>query len=218
VKIRGVVFDLWQTLAVWPLDEERTLYRRMAAHAGVDEDRFFAAWDAGRHSRETGPMRTYLEVLGRELGTNGADMDALAAVRLDYTREVLVPRSDGLSTLAELKRRGYRLGLITNCSEDVQQLWNETALAELFDAVVFSCDVGIAKPDPRIYAIASEQLGVEPDEAVFVGDGANDELAGAERAGMRAVQLRIAGEQLAPEAEAWRGEQIASLTDLLHVL
>jgi putative hydrolase of the HAD superfamily len=215
VKIRAVVFDLWQTLAVWPLEEGRALYGRMAAQVGVDADRFFTAWDSGRQSRETGPMRDYLAVLGQELGV---DMDGIGPVRLEFTREVLVPRSDAVSTLGELRRRGYRLGLITNCSEEVQQLWNETAFAESFDALVFSCDVGAAKPDPRIYAIASERLGVAPDETAFVGDGDNDELSGAERAGMRAIQLRVPDEQLSPAGAMWEGERVNSLSDLLDIL
>jgi putative hydrolase of the HAD superfamily len=218
VKTRGVIFDLWQTLAVWPWDEGRELYRRMAAHVGVDDARFFDAWDAGRYTRETGPMRQYFETLREELGANGVDFDELAAMRLAFTRDVLVPRADAVATLDELTHRGYKLGLITNCSDEVQQLWGETAFAAHFDALVFSCDVGTAKPDPRIYEIASERLGVPAEESVFVGDGANDELVGARRAGMRAVQLRVPGEELAPEAETWDGERIASLSELPELL
>jgi putative hydrolase of the HAD superfamily len=218
VRYRAVVFDLWQTLAVWPWDAGRELYSRMAANAGVDDARFFAAWDAGRNTRETGSMREYFEALRQELGANGLDIDELAAMRLSFTRDVLVPRTDAVATLDELKQRGYTLGLITNCSDEVQQLWDETAFAAHFDALVFSCDVGTAKPDPRIYAIAAERLRVPPEESVFVGDGANDELPGAERAGMRAIQLRVPGEELEPEAEAWQGERIASLSELPALL
>jgi len=82
---------------------------------------------------------------------------------------------------------------------------------------VFSCDVGVSKPDPRIYEIACERLGVEPDECLFVGDGANDELPGAERVGMTAVQLRAPGESLTSSGEAWRGATIESLSDVLTI-
>ena len=68
----------------------------------------------------------------------------------------------------------------------------ETAFHGLFDAEVFSAAVGLRKPDPRIYRLALELLHVEPAEAVFVGDGANDELAGAERVGMTAIDARAA--------------------------
>jgi putative hydrolase of the HAD superfamily len=60
------------------------------------------------------------------------------------------------------------------------------------------------KPDPRIYRLACEELGVEPEEAMFVGDGANDELAGAERVGMRSVLIHRDG-----EAPSWTRRGLA---------
>ena len=71
--------------------------------------------------------------------------------------------------------------MISVCSGDVEDVWDETPLAPHFDDVVLSCAVGLRKPDPAIYQLACERLGVEPEECLFVGDGANDELAGAER-------------------------------------
>ena len=108
-------------------------------------------------------------------------------------------------TLAELRRRGHELGLISVCSQDVPQRLGRDPLGGEFDATVFSCDVGVSKPDPRIYEIACERLAVEPADCLFVGDGANDELPGAERAGMTALQLRAPGEPLTPEGEVWTG-------------
>src|SRR5258708_25737779 len=91
--------------------------------------------------------------------------------------------------LGELGRRGIGRGLITVWSVDVVEIWHETPFAGLFDAEVFSSQCRLHKPDPRIYELALQQLGVDAAEALYVGDGANDELAGAERAGMRVVQL-----------------------------
>jgi putative hydrolase of the HAD superfamily len=92
------------------------------------------------------------------------------------------------------------------CSEEVAELWEETPFAGLFDSTVFSCSVGLRKPDPAIYRLALGELGVEPGEALFVGDGANDELAGAERVGMRAA-LILRPEQNEPYWEEARGWQ-----------
>jgi putative hydrolase of the HAD superfamily len=77
--------------------------------------------------------------------------------------------------------------------------------------------VGFSKPDPRIYALASEELGVAASDCLFVGDGANDELAGAERAGMTALQLRAPGEQLTADGERWTGDYVERLSDVLEV-
>jgi putative hydrolase of the HAD superfamily len=105
--------------------------------------------------------------------------------------------------------------LISVCTEEVPHVWDETPLAGTLDELVFSCDVGISKPDPRIYEIACERLGVEPAECLFVGDGANDELPGAERVGMGAVQLRAPGEELTEPGKAWTGQSVETLSEVL---
>ena len=145
------------------------------------------------------------------------DIDELIALRRDWAKRTLVPRADALETLAELRRRGHRLGLISVCTEDVPHVWDTTPLAGTLDATIFSCDVGVSKPDPRIYEIACERLEVEPSECLFVGDGANDELPGAERVGMTSVQLRAPGEELTESGKNWHGPAIESLSDVLEL-
>jgi putative hydrolase of the HAD superfamily len=107
--------------------------------------------------------------------------------------------------------------MISVCTQDVPEVWDDTPLGGKFDATVFSCDVGVSKPEPRIYEIACEQLEVEAGECLFVGDGANDELPGAERAGMDAIQLRAPGERLTSDGEAWTGRSVEHLSELLEL-
>jgi putative hydrolase of the HAD superfamily len=158
-----------------------------------------------------------LRSIADELRLTG-DLEAVITIRRDWTLESLVPRPDAISTLEELRRRGHKLGLISVCSQDVPEVWDRTPFSTLFDSAVFSCSVGFSKPDPRIYAVAAEELGVEPADCLFVGDGANDELPGAERAGMTAVQLRAPGEQLTAEGERWSGRYVERLSDFLELV
>jgi putative hydrolase of the HAD superfamily len=105
------------------------------------------------------------------------------------------------------------------CSEDVVDVWPETPFAGLFDAEVFSSSCGLRKPDARIYRLALDELGVEPTDALFVGDGANDELAGAERVGMRAVLIRRPDAEPAwPEVRAWTGPRITAIPEVLELV
>jgi len=64
-----------------------------------------------------------------------------------------VPRPDAVSTLEELHRRGFRLGMISNASSEMSALWAESTFEPLFDAVLFSADERMMKPDPRLYAL-----------------------------------------------------------------
>jgi putative hydrolase of the HAD superfamily len=88
----------------------------------------------------------------------------------------------------DLQSRGMRLGTISNCMAEDARPWSRCALAPQFACAVFSYAAGCVKPDPRIYLMAIEQLAVSPAETVYIGDGGDDELAGAGRAGLRAAQ------------------------------
>lgn len=214
MRFRAVVFDLWQTLVPWPVEGAKRMYEGLAAHFGAEPDRFRELWLRGRRDRELGPMEPHLRLLADELGFEG-DLGAAVALRRNWTLEHLVPRPDAVPTLEELRRRGHRLGMISACSAEVPEVWDRTPFDGLFHSTVFSCSVGVSKPDPRIYGIACEELDVEAGDCLFVGDGANDELPGAERAGMRALQLRPPGEPLTEEGERWDGPFVERLSDVL---
>jgi putative hydrolase of the HAD superfamily len=212
---RAVVFDLWDTLVDFDPIAGRAFQDQVAARLGRDPDQFAALWLEGRSQRESGSLSDYV----RSLGAEGETVGEIVDLRRASTRAMLRPRPGAVETLRELRERGYGLGLITICSEDVPELWNETPFAGLFDAEVFSCAVGLRKPDPRIYRLACAQLAVEPEEAVFVGDGANDELAGAERVGMTAVLIHRDGvDPPWDEVRDWPGPRITALPQLLPLL
>jgi putative hydrolase of the HAD superfamily len=213
---RAVVFDLYETLVDYDESRSREFSASVARLCERDPDEFHDVWIEGRPVRDTGPMSDYLASLGIE----EHEMEPFLDLRREWTRGILTrPRQGVVDTLGELRRRGIRTGLITVCSEDVVDVWEETPFAGLFDAEVFSCSCGLRKPDARIYELALDQLGVAPSEALFVGDGANDELAGAERVGMRALLIHRPGEEPAwPELHAWPGLQISSIPEVLGFL
>ena len=209
--MRAVIFDLWDTLALWPSEAFSQVVSRFRAYI-PDLDR---VWDDTYEDRQVGPLEAYF----RGLGLEGDALAKCLRLRSEFTRNALVPREGAIETLEELRRRGFKRGLISVCSSDVEEAWAETELAPHVDDVVLSCAVGMRKPDPRIYELACERLGVRPSECLFVGDGANDELAGARRVGMRAVCVLPPGrdEALWPEARGWE-PTIESLEEVLELV
>jgi len=220
--VRAVVFDLWQTLATWPDELSRGLRRRWSSRIGVSEERLEELWYEAEtyRRRETGPIVSAVQALHEALGAEvGADIDEIVGWRLDLTRQALVPDAGVVPTLAELKRRGIATGLISNCTEEVALVWHESPFAGLIDVVVLSATAGCMKPDPRIYQLACEQLGLEPNECLFVGDGANDELRGAQEVGMTPVLIGPAGrEPRWDEVRNWPGLRITSIPQVLAVV
>ena len=217
MKYRAVIFDLWQTLVAWPTESAAKMYGQLAEAWGAEPEALAELWHRRRREREIGPMEPHLRSIAEELGLVG-DIEAVIRIRRDWTREALVPRAEAIPTLEELRRRGHKLGMISACSQDVPDVWDHTPFAGLFDSTVFSCSVGFSKPDPRIYALAADELGVQTSDCMFVGDGANDELPGAELAGMTAIQLRAPGERLTPEGERWNGRYVSLLSDVLELV
>jgi len=210
-----VIFDLWETLVDWDRAAAGGMVRRVAARLGEDERDFARRWDALGNERYVRPIRETL----RDFGVPEEAIEDVCAIRLEYNRRALVPREGAVETLRELRRRGHPLGMISVCSEEVERLWPETELGGLFDAEVFSCSAGVSKPDPRIYRACCDALGVEPADAVFVGDGANDELAGARRVGMEAVLIHRPGEEPPwPELRDWDGPRIDALPQILDLV
>ena len=156
----------------------------------------------------------------RRLGVEPSEdrIAASAKQRFEYVRDALSPRPGVVETLVALRDRGYKVGLISNCTEEVCRLWDSTALAPLFDVAVLSFDVGMAKPDPRIYELATERLGVAANDCLYVGDGSDGELSGAEEAGMTAVLMRDLDDQENGNREGWMGTRILSIPSTLNLI
>lgn len=216
MRYRAVIFDLWQTLIPWPTESAKALYVQMADSVGAPREEFEEVWLSGRSARDTGPIVDSVRWVFDQLGLD-ADPQTIIGLRRDWTRDSIVPRPDAVSTLEELRRRGHKLGLITVCSTDIPELWEASPFGGLFNATVFSCEVGISKPDPRIYELCCEQLDVEASDCLFVGDGANYELPGAEKVGMTALQLRAPGEELTEPGKEWEGRSVERLSDVLEL-
>ena len=101
-------------------------------------------------------------------------------------------------------------------------MWPETPFHGLFDSTVFSCSVGMKKPDPAIYALACEELGVDAADCVYIGDGFSNELSGARSCGMRPFLLAPPDEEPSDsprcEARMWDGERLSSLSDVIQAV
>lgn len=97
------------------------------------------------------------------------------------------------NTLQSLRKRGLRLGLVSNAAYRPRLMAQQLAalgLLPAFDGVTFSSEVGVRKPHPAIYLDALHKVGVEAERSVFVGDRVREDILGPQRLGMRAVLTR----------------------------
>lgn len=109
-------------------------------------------------------------------------------------------------------RPHYALAVVTNGFSDLQREKLESArLAPFFDVVLVSAELGYCKPDPRVFEVALERLGVSAAQAVMIGDGLRTDIAGARAAGIRSVWLRRPG--VAPEHDIPADAEVSSLRE-----
>jgi len=230
MRYRAVIFDLFGTLVdIYAWSEYQRVCRRMAEALGVAYEDFMRLWTRnGARLRQIGAfanVRINVEYLCTVLDVPVKPDRVLEAadIRHEYTRGCMKPRSDAVQTLSRLRGLGLKTGLVSNAAPDIPGIWNETPMAPLMDAAVFSCEAAVAKPDRRIYELACERLRVPPKECLYVGDGDDRELTGAMDAGLEAVMIRAhyedESEALRGAAEEeWTGPRVSSLTEVLDLV
>ena len=126
-----------------------------------------------------------LEVLGC---TAPVDVEAMGRRVVAERLRVLEPIPGALETVAELRRRGVRLALVTNGgAADQRAKIDRHAVDTRFDAVLVEGEVGFGKPDPRVFRLALERLEVTAGEAWMVGDDLPWDIAGAQAVGIHGV-------------------------------
>jgi putative hydrolase of the HAD superfamily len=213
---RAILFDLDDTLydqrSYWrgrlrlALDVVRVRYTQLDHEALV-----------GRAMAERVYMAQWPDFLRRQ----GVDDETLIAEAHEVFRrewfERMALADDAAPTLTALRSR-YQLGLITNGPSEIQRRKIEHfRLVDYFDPLIVSGEVGVAKPDPAIFRLALERLGIEPAEALFVGDSPEYDLRGAAAAGVPFVWINPGGAEL-PEGFARPLATIGRLGELLEVL
>ena len=159
----------------------------------------------------------------RNLSPSLEELEEAVSLRFSYGRKATVPREGAISTLRTLKDDGYRLGLISDCSSELPALWGNTEYPDFFDVTIFSCEVGLKKPDPKIYELACDELNIAPRECIYVGDGGSKELTGAAAVGMYPILLSDESEKLGSDVhrvdgESWTGPSIRDLSEIPMVI
>jgi len=117
--------------------------------------------------------------------------------------------------LARLSSR-YHLGIVSNFYGNLPEVCANFQIRSLFRVIVDSTQVGVTKPDPRIFLRAVEALGVPPVRAVFVGDSPARDMAGARGVGMR--HIRVAGDDARSAEPCCPGDRVVRALEEVEAL
>jgi putative hydrolase of the HAD superfamily len=168
-----------------PVAEEQLSLAEALARQEVDRM-------VGQGGSVAGAWREYFQFLLARAGVGVEHHEPIIDSLWEAHRRVglwTVAVEGACTAVAELKRRGYRLGVVSNAEGQVARDLDRAGFAGLFETVVDSFLVGVAKPDPAIFALALERLGLRAERTVFVGDVPSVDVAGARSAGLTAILL-----------------------------
>ena len=197
--LRAVLFDVDFTLAKPGPDLGPEGYRRLGSRFGLalDPERYDAARQAAiatleRHPEFEHDEERWVLFTERIIRGMGGDADGAYDCAVEMTRAWEHAHNfelfeDALPTLAELRRHGLKVALISNTGRDLELFVSHHGLD--VDAAISSRAHGKVKPHPSIFRAMLERLDVAPAEAAMVGDSPDDDLAGARALGIRAVLI-----------------------------
>ena len=226
MKFGAVIFDLFGTLVDDFVSSVGQMHQEMAAALAVPYEQFMQLWKQTSEMRIIGAFETVeanMKYVCDAMNVHpGAEQIAKSVeIRMKYIRQALQPKPGATATLSQLKNQGYKLGLVSNCSIEIPILWHETAFANFIDTPIFSGRVHLRKPDPRIYHLGCERLGVMPETCLYIADGEDHELTAAAKVGLQPVLVRTSQETTSKshqEAREWQGTTIASLVEVLQLV
>ena len=224
----GVLFDAGNTL-LRVRHSVGAVYAAVASRHGAAADptlldgRFHAAFARRRGSFLTGVShphtllrekvwwRGLVEEVFQGLEGFGPENEGFTAFFEDLYREFEKPSHwqlfpDVVPCLKALARRGTPTAVVSNWDSRLHPVLHGLGITEFLQFVVTSGEFGAEKPDPAIFQTAVARLGLAPDQVLHVGDSLQDDVRGAQAAGLRAVWLRRGQRSDCPEGvECWGG-------------
>jgi epoxide hydrolase-like predicted phosphatase len=186
MSIRAMIFDLGGVLV---RTEDRSPRTQLATRLGKSYDELSAlVFDSpSSHKAMKGEITAaeHWEVVREALGISKAE---IPQVQLEFWGGDSL--DEQLVAYLRAMRLHYKTALLSNMWDDIRQVIEEIwIIDDAFDEIVISAEVGLVKPDPRIYRKVLSGLGVKPAEAVFVDDFP-DNIEGAHQAGMQTIHFK----------------------------
>jgi putative hydrolase of the HAD superfamily len=222
----GVLIDLYGTLvpAGPPVGWAPHLHE-MARVLGADPLGFENEWARSSDERVLGRLGSLEETIASIAERQGVRptpdrIRRATEIRLAVSRSALDSWGPVLPGLDALNEAGLRLAVVSDCFEETARLWTSTMLGQRIKATVFSCKEGVCKPDPRMFRLALQRIGLPAGRCAFVGDGGSRELTGATAIGLTAYLYRFPGDESLPDGRydpdpEWSGPTLKNLRDLL---
>lgn len=223
---QAMLFDLYGTLVPnFPPDAYRQATEDMARILGVLVDDFQKIWGERFLTRvkgKNGGVAESIQAVLAELGVQVTPeiLRRATECRLAFARELFDHSDETLPVLHSLRELGIPLALVSDCTNEVPECWDDHPLFAVFSARSLSCELGAMKPDPERYRHVLRELSVEAEKCWYIGDGGSREFAGARAVGLFTICFRQPGSRdfVYDEDDSSADLEIAGFSELLSLL
>ena len=187
MSVRAVIFDYGEVLCT----QDHTAHQRLLQLTGLDHESFERLYWRDRRDYDLGVVdgRGYWEKFARDAGLRftAEQIDSLVETDVVMWTRVSAPM---LAWAQSLQRSGRLTAILSNMGPEVlRAMRRDFAWLAGFNQLTWSCELGIAKPDPEIYTLTCDKLGIEAGEGLFIDDKMENVRA-AEQLGLQALQFR----------------------------
>ncbi|HEX3940870.1 MAG TPA: HAD family phosphatase [Acidobacteriaceae bacterium] len=187
MSLRAVIFDYGEVIS---RAANKAVHRQLVETAGLDQETFDKWYWALRLDYDAGILNrlTYFQKLAEFAGTefSTAQIERLGELDARMWMDINEPM---LAWVSQIQRAGLRIAILSNMGDGVlSAMLREFPWLGQFDALVWSHELGIVKPDPAIYRYTVDALAVQPQEALFI-DNLQENVAGAEAIGLHAIHF-----------------------------
>ena len=208
-KLKAILFDIDDTLfnraraqrkwAYLMMQEFREVFkgieRKIIVDALLKSDRIGTEEFNRTHSRDAARIGRF-KIFLKLLGLRDASAEKITALYVESYPKINAPMKGARSVIKSPVNR-FQLGVVSNGFRDVQyQKLKALGIKDLFNCIVLSSEVGIWKPDPRIFWRATSLLERQPGECMYVGDSYDGDVLGAKKAGMQTCWFNTSGASL----------------------
>lgn len=222
--IKALLFDLYDTLALIDAKLYLEVKENMAQMAGLSADNFIRVWKNYTKVCALGKILTIEERVAhviRELNIlpESSLVRDIAFLEYKLQTENVYLTENVIEVLSYFKSRDFQIGLVTNAPSYLRTVPSILGIEKLFDTIIYSYDIGALKPDSLIYLSACKNLEVNPAECIFIGDGNDNELDGANNLGIITVKIGKGRSKLLQSSQSKNyNYRILKLKELIYVV
>ena len=189
--IKAVIFDMFETL-ITHFESPLYMGKQIAGDMGITEPKFREIWDTTDDDRTLG-NKSLEEVIEEILKVNNRYSTELFEKIISKRKMSKIEcfehiHPEIIPLFNALKEMNIKIGLITNCYFEESDVIKNSIFSNYFDSMCMSCEMGVKKPDVKIFQKCMEDLEVLPEECLYVGDGGSFELETAQALGMHPLQ------------------------------